>query len=187
MKHFNEEVFRYLTKEGNFETAFEICQYFPDIKETLIIDFWKLVETKLKEYDKNSEWQIILSDNILQKESSLDIKKEKWYGLTIHYGDLSSRLYYGIYFDYNKRNKDRDKINAYINESKKLTNRLKITPDNQWHLGWCYKEYNFFEIKTLKRILPNNRDSLIEELAQFILKFAVDLKDEIDKINEIRV
>jgi hypothetical protein len=179
MSTYQDEIFNYFTKKDNFFSAYEIYQLFPEIKNTLIEQFWLTVKKSLEVLAKETDWEIEMSDNISETYSKLRIWVDDNFGVC--YEKLHDQTYYGLWINFDNKMLDRLKINAYAADLKAINTMNK----SQWWLGWSYIAANFNNIETLKRILPGNKDDYAQELANQLFQLAKDLQDDILKMSKM--
>src|SRR5690606_31947660 len=139
-------------------SAYEIHQLFPEVKNTLVKEFWSKVKGSLEELVKKTNWKIEMSDNVLETYSSLSLFVDD--NLGVSFEKLHGQTYYGLWIDFNNKKLDRIKINKYAEKIESINWMKK----SNWWLGSTYIGANFDNIETLKRILPDNRDDYATEL-----------------------
>jgi len=179
MSTYQDEIFNYLTRKDNFLSAYEIYQAFPEVKNTLIKEFWLAVKDLLEELIKTNNWEIEISENIFDTYSYLCI----WFNesFCVAYEKLHGQTYHGLWVDFNNKQLDRTKITEYVSNIESI-NWMKKS--NNW-LGWTYTGVNFDSIDTLKKILPDNRIDFAKELATLLYELADELNKDIIKISKM--
>ena len=145
MSTYRDEIFNYLTKKDNFFSAYEIYQLFPEVKNTLIKQFWLAVKSSLEELAKETDWKIKISDNIFETYSSLTVWVDDSFG--VRFEKLHGQTYYGLRVDFDNKDFDRTKIDEFALKIEALNGMKK----SNWWLGWTYAGANFDNIETLKK------------------------------------
>ena len=112
MSTFEEEIYLYLTKPENFETAAEVYQQFPKVRETLILDFWNEAKEQLESLvGVQRKWTIGLSEEVISQDSSLWIYINDNFGVS--YDSLSENSKFGFWFNSESDKLDIPKIKEY--------------------------------------------------------------------------
>lgn len=178
-----DKVFDFLTKKDNFQSAYEIHQKFPLIKDKLIVEFWMRVGEEVKSLIKNSKWEFEFdASNILHKYSGLYINITNTMG--VGFGKLAGETDYGIWIDDNDETLNRERILEYVRTLKGL---------EQWEQSDIWPAYrildhNFSEIRTLLEIIPENRDGengTAKEFSNTLFDFAKHYEKEIKKMSKM--
>ncbi len=181
--HIEDKVFDFLTKKDNFQSAFEIHQKFPQIKDKLIVEFWMRVGEEIKPLIDNAKWEFELDEsNILHKYSGLYINITDIMG--VGFGQLAGGTDYGIWIDDNDETLNRERILEYVRTLQGLEEW------NQSDIWPAYKllNHDFSEIRTLVEIIPENRDGengTVKEFAKTLFDFAKQYEKEIRKMSKM--
>jgi hypothetical protein len=184
MSTYQDEIFNYLTKKDNFFSAYEIYQAFPEVKKTLIEQYWQNVKDELIELTKNTNWKVELSENVFETYSKLRIwlnGPNEGFGIVIE--KLHGESYHGLWIDVNNKQLDRARIDEYTSKIEVIKGMKK---NNYW-LGWTYSGVNFDSIETLKKILPDNRMEFAHEFATMLYKLAEELNNDVLKMSEMKI
>ena len=184
MSIYEDEMFKYMTKKENFEVAFEISELFPQVKNKLIEEFWKKVNSNLIKMTDSLDWKIDLDEEIFSTYSSLYVGRDKWKeSFYTCYEKLHEGVYYGLWFDCDDSTLDANKIRKY---SERIECLQETKKSKHW-LGYRLIGENFNSIKTLKKILPDSREDFSNELADFLYRFTEEIKPDIEKMNKMRI
>jgi hypothetical protein len=181
MSTYQDEILNYLTKKGNFLSAHEIYQTYPEVKKKLIEQFWMHVKENLESLYENQDFKIELSENIFDTYSSLSIYKSSIPNFAIVFEVLHGETYYGLWINPEDKTLDRIMIDTYCEKIEALRSMKK----NQWWLGYKSIGANFNSIETLKKILPENRMVYAEELAKMMFDLFVALQNDIKLMSKM--
>jgi hypothetical protein len=183
MSTYDDEMFNYLTKEENFIPAFELYEIIPDIKERLIKEFWKLVNEKLQDTIKNTQWQTELYIEET-KDPYLDLFFDERF--KVGYEGFYGRPDIYIYIEFGKNNDlDKKQIKYYVRD---LAHFKDFNTEDETTQIISYYQYlyeDFRQMQTLKHILPQNRDKYALDLAKELFNFGENLKPEINKMRSM--
>ena len=182
MSLYDDEIFKYITTRDNFETAFEIYQEFPKVKNRLIEEFWLQTRKELEQITEDTIWNVSYSD-IFDTYSHLGLKLSDKPAFKVIYEVLYGQTYFGLWYDRDKGVLNREKINRQLEGIEEHLSPRK----SQWWIGWDYDNSNFSEMETLKKILPKNREGIPKEYAEFILELAENLKPFIEKFSSFKL
>ena len=178
---FDQKVFDFITKEENFESAFEIHQKMEDRKGQLIIKFWELVAIKM-EHRPADKWKMFNNES-----EEIGIYLDEWMDSTgtifcVYFFDIFSKLKYGIFIDElnKKRQFDNNKIDEYV-----YTNIFLSNYEAEEELIFQETQYDFNDLNTLKQILPHNREKLANELVQTLFDFAEKAIEPIKEMSKM--
>ncbi|MBW1616081.1 MAG: hypothetical protein JRJ49_06020 [Deltaproteobacteria bacterium] len=157
MSQYEEALFEYFTKEENFIAAYEISDIFPKVKKKLVEDFWfkakDLIEEKLKSLPEDyKKWEVKISDDISDKESSLSIQLKDNHSIMVKFEKLLRRrffTYYGLWVDRHNDKLDRGSISKHADKIKAIK-ELEGEEDGRF-IKWDYTNENFEDIETLKK------------------------------------
>ena len=178
MSTYDDEMFKYLTKKENFISAYEIYQLFPEVKKTLVEKFWPSVKGSLLRLTEGTDWKIEMSEDIFETYSGIDLYCND--NIWVRIEKLYARPYYGLQFDEENKMLDHSRIRNYASNvvSMKVSNY-------KWWLCLEDTGYDFNNIETLKRILPENREDTAQELAKMLFDFGEELKEDILKMSKM--
>jgi hypothetical protein len=197
MSQYEKAIFEYFMQEENFIAAYEISALFPKIKKELVEKFWRkvkeLIEEKLKSLPKDDEkvdyekWEVKISDDISDKDSSLSIQLKDNHSIMVRFEKLLRRrffTYYGLWIDHNNDKLNRDRISKHAAAIEAIKDMEGQEEDLL--LKWDYTNETFEDIETLKKILrPEMFAKKAEELADMLFKLWKDTKKDISKMLEM--
>jgi hypothetical protein len=182
MSTYQDEIFNYFTKKDNFYSAYEIHKLFPEVKNKIIEQFWLAVKDSLEALNKDSGWKIDISENIFETYSSLYIEfDENFYVL---FEKLHGQTYYGLWINHENKKLDRQQINQFAEKIPALNNMMK---KSHYFLGMNETGANFDDIETLKKILPDNKDDYVHELAKLLFDLAIEVQNDILVMSKMKV
>lgn len=187
MDTYEREIFNYLTKKENFSSAFEIYQQFPKVKNELIRQFWEMVKKLLDEKANDNNWQVKFFNDISEKYSKLGLclRSDNHENIRVIFEDLLGRTYYGVWINAENNALDKIQIKNFA-EGVSAIKQMKSSANEYW-LGFEYIEPDFNNIESLERILPDVREDLADELAQMLFGLAKEIKEEIEKMSEMKI
>jgi len=187
MDKFEEEIFDYLTEEDNFRPAYEIHQFFPEVKKKLITDFWNLVSKSLKIKTNDTNWEVEIYDNIFDRYSKMGLHLDNQYNkdLRVIFERLHGNVYYGLWINKKSTDLNVPKINDYANTIEGL--KEIESPNNAYWLGSAYLDQDFQNLHTLESILPDKREILVDEYSNLLFEFAEDFEEEIREMAEMKI
>lgn len=167
----DDKLYELITKNENFEFAYDISQRFAEIETRLWKEFWANFKNKLNGLNSNFQFNDF--------ESGFDFYIKKWkksrYYLAIN---ESNRMEFGVEIDFTGSKKQFQEIRNFLSEE--FENDEYI--DNKANTLIYYINFNenFELIHNLKKILPENRDKLIEESVLIIERVVERIINEID-------
>ena len=184
MNKYEEEVFQFITKEENFETAFEIYQKMPAIKNKLIENFWKSVMNNLTSKIMNTDFKAKISSNVFETYSKCYLFLDGLGDFRIQYEKLYDKVYLGLWVW------DGSEVERRLSKEKDIYNILRSDKilngwsQNKWWWAWKYTTYDFNAYETLKKTLLGSPDldSFAEEVAADLFNLAVEFVDLLRKI-----
>ena len=174
-KYFNE-IYTFITKEDNFEFAYEISEKFSEITEKLRNEFWK----KIILYCENTlDHTFKLS--IDESEELIKITSTSWnFSLIIEGWNYMEEIFLEIMIDTQNRKKRKELEAIFIDEE--FLNSLGFEESEEK----SDKEAEMILIKELdsshmlKKIIPSKRDFLVEKIAKIILEKIAILKTKFE-------
>lgn len=148
-----DKIYQLITQADNFEFAYDLNSNFDSIKERIIDEFWEDVISSLK--DRYSE--------LIIKEESEEIKlsSKKFKGISFFLGLYDYEDFQqGLCVEYNGTKKMQKII-----EDEFIDLFDDDMLDGKDSVFWFYetKNENFQELASLKKILPENRKTLIDK------------------------
>lgn len=166
MNTYENEIYKFVATKDNFKSAFEISNMLPEIKTRMITDFWNLIKNKIEDYIKTNEMNWDLS---MEKDGHLYIDINNQKDLRIYFANRYNKCYYGIGSNSYKKGKlDDERIQKYIKDE----NLYKEMKKTSWSICWIeYNQENFANIQTLMKILPEEREAFVNEIATHIINF----------------
>jgi hypothetical protein len=170
----DNKFFDLITKDENFEFAYDINERFENIRQKLWIDFFDDLRKKLKlEHndfiiEKTDDWEFVLS-------------YRKWNVFKFYYNFKDDHIKIGILSNYIKNKKLFSEIDMCFRE---------IMPDFSVEINT--EEFRYFiicdeDLSTLhglKRILPENREKIISEYYLKFKRLLEDIQESIIKFEE---
>ena len=180
MSIYQDEIFNYLTKRDNFMPAYDIYQMFPNVKNTLISQFWPIVKSTLQELISEPDWKIDLAEDISIRYSKLSVSiNDSFY---VVFEGLDKQPFFGLLIDFDNNTLDRPRINEHAKNFQAIQGMKK----SDWYLGYTLTGENFDNIETLKRILPENREVLAKEFATLLFELAYAIKEDAFKMDKMK-
>jgi hypothetical protein len=182
-----KKIYELVTKSENFEIAFEIHEKFGGVKEQLIEDFWQFLLKRVK----NSFEEMIIEYNEADDENSIWLTPKKNYKNRFQsyciYFEESERIEIAIrIIDRLTNGKQKIVLERYdeLIKSKDM-HSFNIQPDNG--NTWFYKDFDedFKKIHGLRKILPENRNALIDEYIKSMQSFIDETIEEVDEIEKM--
>jgi len=174
----DNKLFDLITKEENFEFAFDINERFVSIKKRLLADFW---------YDFKAKLKIEHSDFIIENTSDWEFIffERKWKIFKFYFNLHSNSMEFGV----GSGNPDYINLFPQINErfQELLSDYENVINNNElWYFMSCDDDVT--NLQGLKRILPSNRETIIMEYYELFKSLLVNIQEFItefeDKINK---
>lgn len=185
MDAYEKEIFNYFTKKENFISAYEIYQLFPEVRNELIGLFWHSVKSVLIEMTKDSDWSVVMDDNIFAAYSKLGLHliSDENANVRVIYEQLHGKTYYGVWLNIENEALDSERINAYAEKVSAIQSMKR--PRSGYWLGWDYIGQDFNNLETLKRLLPENSEEFTTELANMLFEFGKEIRDDIAEMSKM--
>lgn len=183
MDKFDQKIFDFLIQEENFEFAYEIYELFPEVRDKLIEDFWKSVKHRLQKLVNDTIWEVKFWESNFSAWWKLGLfLNSGTEDIRVIYEKLQEKPYYGLWLDMETDELDRSKIIDYMSSVEILQHRGGY--DGKYWFGREEIGDDFQSYRTLKKILPKNREVTVNEYSQLLYEFAVELSDEVQKMSE---
>jgi hypothetical protein len=158
--------------KSNFIESSQIANNFEEVKNTIIIDFFKDVAIVFNQSNENIDWEMILNEN---NTNQYFIKNRNWSNVTLAIWIKSNVVYYGVKL-----------LNANLknDEIKRNVGNYKTSPNS---LLWDDKFV--IKINTPESILSliKDKDGKVISVIDFIEKMTTNLKEYCEKANEILI
>jgi len=184
MTKYQEEFYKFVVDPENFDAICDMVDNFADVREKLIYDFWTDVKIRCEELlTSNRGWKVYISE-FDGPDPEITLYREEFYTKDTHeecefsisIGASSSVGIYGLWFCPEPIIFNKDKL-------------LKIAKENKiigWKYGSNFPYYKYFpedfsELSSLKKIHPNNRNSLVQQYANDLMDAIKDLEPFINK------
>lgn len=150
-----EKIYDLVTKNENFEFAFDIHSRFESIKERMIQEFWDLLIISFKKKFPNYKFSNEENNDFNFEIFISSIKNTSFY---INFEEETYQYGFGILHNGTKKN-IKEIEEKFIN----VLNEYSYEPENK--TSWFYEnnEEEFESSFGLKKILPKNRTLLIEK------------------------
>lgn len=188
MNQHEAEIYNFFTTEANFANMYNVSKHYEKIKPKLLSDFWKAVEDKL--IDKisalpNKGWYTKRQEKLDSNVSKLFLYKSNWANkdnypvIAFAYESLTGNPFYGLFI-----NRGEHKI-YNLEEISASARRLVVRSDNtsnNWWSFFYYSSLNFNKLESLVKILPANRDVLVQSFADELFNLALKHQLELDNI-----
>jgi hypothetical protein len=149
----DDKKFELITRTENFDFAYDIVENFQSIKERLVHEFWDLL---LKRF-RNENPDCKIDDSL---EQQVDIKYKAFNDVTYYFSIIDDHFEYGIYFANNGSKKKIQELESFFKESFN-----EDMNDEEQKLSFFYdiEDEDLDSLYGLKKLLPANRDQLIEK------------------------
>ena len=168
-------LYEFICREENFEFAHEISEYFGQIEEKLKNDFWQEVFKKCK---SNLDDSFRLR---LDRESELiELKKDSWEFTLICRDWEYNEVWIEVKLTTRNKRKRKELEGLFLDEE--LIDKLgfEYLEEEDIVSGMKITE-NFDKLSTLKRILPTNREELVNQYSNTIIGKVKILEEEFAK------
>lgn len=173
MSLLEEKMYGFITQPDNWQVASVISDKMAYVKDRMLKEFWAEVKKNLENRLDLNEWKILMSEDIYEAYSQLFITNASWDGLfKICFEELEEAAFLGVCRDFDSK-KVPDSIHEQI--QKELTSIYKeMVPGTASWVGYFEANYNFADWSGLDKILPSNRQTLVDKYSNMLL----DLKDK---------
>lgn len=176
MSLLEERMYGFITQPDNWQVAREISEKMEYVKDRMLKEFWGKVKSSIESKLDVKEWNLTMSENIYDANSVLEVTHKSWeklFGIGFQY--LHSNTIFGIYRDFDSK-KVPDALHEQI--AINLKTIYKQMDKSDWWPGcYCIGD-DFREGTTLCKILPSNRQALVDKYSNMLL----DLKDKAEPI-----
>lgn len=172
----DNKMYELMTEEQNFEFAYYIHNNYESIKVRLKNEF--LIELKSELMKDNNE--IIVKKNeeyVDYYEICYKYKKVKFY-----FQLEDNNIQYGIVLEHNGTKKKIKEIEFLFEKYLELDYNSTQNDSKYWL--YQIEEEDFNEFSSLKKLLPKNRDVLINKYCKNIIKLINEVFEEIIKFEE---
>ena len=188
MKEYKEKVLKFLLQPENFEVVWELYDLIPKdrtaLYRRLVNDTLQQLETHLKKELSGTYWEVKSFLYKTKEDPIINLFKKDWNGyFYIELGfEVIGSDYFGLVRDIDtyKFLKDNNEIEKIADEFLGEENGYER---DEWYLGSKYVN-DFTDIEVLKRLLLENRNTLIEEYIGILAGFAKEIEDKVPKLVE---
>lgn len=181
MNKFDEDFYKFVTAEENFEAIFEIGKKFKFFKEKLISDFWEKVYIILKnEYKEElNGWEPSNENNWISLYHLKYCNKDEYSSIGTAFGNQNHNPWVGVWFHKAINSNNYELVRKFAEKMIK----------NDWRLGSKSEEFpiykvlddNFNTYETLRKILPSEGDWFAKEYAKTLVNTHKELYPMIEK------
>lgn len=182
MSAFDEKMYEFITQPDNWQVAKEIYDRMPAVKEQVVNEFWEKVEINIASGLNLNEWKVVKIEKYekYNGDFGLCVTRPPWNGLFhIGFGQRNSQTYLAVWSD--SAVKEVQGLHEQLaNDLSKLDHRLQ--KDEQWFPAWFYTGDNFGEWSTTDRILPHNRNVMVEKYISMLFELTEKAKVVIDDV-----
>jgi len=173
-----KELYSFFNQE-NYEVANKIYHHKIEFENLIKVEFWEKLLEKLSQKFKNTNWNNVDLSDVKSEWANLFIKnKNSWITIHIEARNLiNDTPYYG--FSISKEMLIKMKIDEKTIQQKVET---ILHEKSNKSGGWIWLKplpYNFANNKFIVKILPENRDIIIDEIINKLSKLSQVLNDEI--------
>ncbi|TVR41064.1 MAG: hypothetical protein EA392_02435 [Cryomorphaceae bacterium] len=185
MSVYDDKLTSWLIQPDNFETAWEINEAFEKAKFYLVENFYESLKSALSDADELSAlgYKFISSGTVDDSYPKLGFFKSNS-NVRVQYERFDSRPYFGIWI--HKSLQDMNNEEAALRHAEILKKSGYEGFDNfkrsQWWIGWQYIDVNFANYESLREILDDRRDKLINEAIERISVYAQAVLPFIEEI-----
>lgn len=182
MKLYDDKLYEFISKKENFEPYVELYEQYEKVKIRLVNEFWDEVLSFVRSLPLHDgrwtpELDPPLVGNRKLKMKHPDITKGDQFRAGIVFEHVESTLFLGAWFNRNLLNDyDKDFIQICETASKEVKNNQgwKYGTGGWWFAIYRDTGYDFKKKDTLMQILPEERTSLVQTLAN----------DMVDTVNQ---
>lgn len=157
MEEYKDTLYKFITKEENFDLAFEINQEFYDIVSRMLFEFWEAVK-KYVEDNLPEDFKVKL---YFEDDKMIEVyKKRRDFSIAIFDLDETPRI--GIYIEAEDEVKNIELKEKLLD--KQLLDDLELIEDEFVDDFIAYHELreDFDSLSVLRKILPSNKDILVK-------------------------
>ena len=151
----DDKKFELITRTENFDFAYDIFENFQSIKERLVNEFWDLLLKRFKKVISNCK----ITDRSDTK-LAVDVTYKSLKNVNFYIGIYSDQLQYGIWFKNKGSKKNIHELELFFKDSFD-----EYDPDEKKKNSYFFEveDENLDSLYGLKKLLPANRDQLIEK------------------------
>lgn len=191
MSNVDKEVFNFFTTENNFLTMCKVVHHYESVKKKLLIEFWNLVMNKLNELNQNTnnKWSIEITGDVSDRRTKILIFKKTWTKevnklplVAAGYERLAQNNwpFLGLWINNDAKNVD---IKSLLDYARKIPEYTEYEDDDDnWWPFWKETELDFSEDEAYLRILPENRNALVDCFAIDLIDFANEFERIMDEL-----
>ena len=175
---YEEELFKFFTQPENFDTMLKVAAQAQGIKLQLVHRFWDLTKEKIatKLAEMPQDYQVAYSGDWNQRYNKLWVYHPEWHRgepypiMSVAFENIhvESHPYVGVHLHYDNKVFDMDALKQTIKEYVTLKS-YKIDNNRYWSV-WRLLNLNFSQPDSLKRLLPGQVDSTVEETSEEALQ-----------------
>jgi len=165
----DDKKYQLITKSENFEFAYDLYNNFDSIKSRLIQEFWDKLSIMINKNLQNSD--------ITEEGQCITFNTSSLGKIIYYYWISQNRFEYGIEFNHNGTKK------TVMNIEDNFIDLFEHKYDNQKEKAYSLfhrQNEDFSKLSGLVKILPENRNELIE-------KYATDFKDMKNKLDNMLI
>jgi hypothetical protein len=158
--------------KSNFIESSQIANNFEEVKNTIIIDFFKDVANAFNQYNENTDWEMILNEN---NTNQYFIKNRNWSNVALAIWKKDA-IYYGVKL-----------INTLKDNQKQLVPEAIVKGFKTSPNSLLWNDKFVIKINTAQDVveLINNKDKKIKMIIDFIGFMITELAEYCKKTNEI--
>lgn len=172
MSLLEEKMYGFITQPDNWQLAREISEKMDYVKDRLLQEFWREVKERINGRLDSKEWVVDMTD-LYDTYSYIRVSHNSWENLFfVAFEGLHRDILIGIQRDL-VSNKVPNELHEQI--ANHLTSIEKnINQKSDWWPGYFFTGDDFRYFPTVGKILPSNRQALVDKYSNMLL----DLKDK---------
>jgi hypothetical protein len=183
MRQLKEEISRFLMEDKNFEVIWELYSIVPDraaFFRKIVADFLAELNRYLTERLKETNW-VIEADFEEGKGNDyprVGLTKEKWLGYFGVYVEFEVKEF-GLYYGLRKNIKKFPHLVDNEAVEKEANQYSRSNPGfykGKWWFCYKYIDDNLSDFESVRRFLPANRETTINECADILIEFGEDIE-----------
>jgi hypothetical protein len=197
MEKWEEDIFSFLTEKEHFESLIKIAPYYEKVKKELLSQFWEAVYQKIQAFVKSKDgWQVSKPNDIFERNAHILLYKNSWVpqgewaSISLGWEWLTfSKPFFCLLINHDSKVLDIEKA---MREGELLINMVnekfnfELEGNYGWWAFWQYAEIDFNTDTEFIKILPDNRELLIDSFSNTIINLANFLEKDLDRIAQLK-
>lgn len=165
MDKYFSALYEFICKEENFEFAYEISEYFGEVESRLKSDFWQEVFKKCKS-NLDDSFKLRLDE----EAELIELKKDSWkFTLICRDWVYSEEVWIEVKLTTKNKRKRKELEGLFLDDELIEKLGFECLEEDEDIVSGMQITDNFNKLSTLKRILPSNREEMVNQYSNTII------------------